>query len=477
MTDQFSSLLNSTLDTLGYSIENISLRAKVSKTVKGMCSERCTKQFGLKLLSAGSKAEGVSPIFASDEDSMLVYTDYVCVDFGDIGNGIYVIMRYLDESPPGYIKLRPLGARNITALPWLLIFSMYVTNLDIVLLSSMSFRNFLTLIYSRLMPYLGSANKVSKVSGPALALTVNRCMLNHVFSSDIYADIVPALPYYSSSILEQWKDRKRLYEWPTTDTIKEVSTTEGYVVPVGHKQSEEQNFEWRVCYTTGEQKLLGSLNEVQIKLYVLLKMINSCVIKGQVDCLTSYMIKNIVMWVSETCRTGTFTPDNLSRVVLQSLAFLRNCLLYSNFLPNYMISDRNLLFGKVEVQEKLKLGKIIAELLHEGEHIFLRCEKLKNAMFIMCANPALAFRFRAWRNEIEELFLFAHVNIFSKIKPDMVLRSTFSYDLLFEYMKDKSFVETVIRLFNLLSIDERTLFGNGFQSFEDIDKWLDRLFS
>ncbi|XP_053378709.1 uncharacterized protein LOC128548249 [Mercenaria mercenaria] len=273
------------------------------------------------------------------------------------------------------------------------------------------------------------------------------------------------------------KKRRRLYEWPSSDTIKEVSTTEGYVVPVGHKHSEEQNFEWRVCYTTGEQKLLGSLNEVPMKLYVLLKMINSCVIKGQVDCLSSYMIKNIVMWVSETCRTGIFTPNNLSRLVLQSLAFLRNCLLYSNFLPNYMIADRNLLFGKVEAQEKVELENIIGELLHDGEFLFLRCEKLTHAMYIMCENPTLALRFRAWRNEIEELFLFMRLKAFSKIKPNMVFKSNFWYELFYEYLQDESFIETTMRLLNLLSIDERTAFGNGFQNFDDIDNWLNRLFS
>ncbi|XP_045163693.2 uncharacterized protein LOC123528013 [Mercenaria mercenaria] len=320
MTEQFSSLLNSTLDTMGYSIENISLRAQLSKTVLRMCSEKCTEHFGLKLLSAGSKAEGVSLIFASDEDAMLVYTDCICVDFGDIENGIYVIRKHLDDSPPGYIKLRPLGAQNETLLP-LNLFSMYVPNLGIVLLSSMCFRNYLTLIYSKIIPYLGMVTKVSKVSGPALALTLNRCFLDDVYSADGDADIVPALPYYSSSILEQWKERRRLYQWPSSETIKDVSSTEGYVVPVGHKQSEEQNFEWRVCYTTGEQKLLGSLNEVQMKLYVLLKMINTSIIKASVDCVSSYMIKNIVMWVSENCRTGIFTPNNLSRLVLQSLAF------------------------------------------------------------------------------------------------------------------------------------------------------------
>jgi hypothetical protein len=79
--------------------------------------------------------------------------------------------------------------------------------------------------------------------------------------STVIMDSVLARYFYGGCHLINWSKRVRYCHWPSVSLIKEISSMEGYVVPIGHKSSGCQNIEWRVCYTA-ELILIKSLTDV-----------------------------------------------------------------------------------------------------------------------------------------------------------------------------------------------------------------------
>lgn len=270
------------------------------------------------------------------------------------------------------------------------------------------------------------------------------------------------MPYRSSSFLKTWKKRNRNHQWPAQDVIHEISTTEGFVVPVGHKNSDEQNFEWRICYTIAEQILVSHFNSVQTKLYILLKMIFKQVVNPQCGLISSYLVKNIVFWVCEGNEPTCFTPDKLVDLLMNSLAFLLLCL-HSNFLPNYMIPSRNLL-GKINPYEKKKLTNILRDLLREGAPIILRLPKIRLMTHIILSAPELGNTFFKWRDTVEKYFISLYLYFFliHLNNPAMTreLEDNISDDLLSVFMRDTCFLELIFSLLSLLHVDSLQICTN-----------------
>lgn len=69
-----------------------------------------------------------------------------------------------------------------------------------------------------------------------------------------------------------WINRKRKYNWPSDNLIQKMVSFGFFVVPVGHQHSPEKDMEWRISLSLQERLLMQSLNPMQYKVYVLLKI-------------------------------------------------------------------------------------------------------------------------------------------------------------------------------------------------------------
>lgn len=69
---------------------------------------------------------------------------------------------------------------------------------------------------------------------------------------------------------------------------------EGNVVATAGKDSRLEDSEWRYCFNEIEILLENNLNDTQMKLYKVLKMIKTDMLERSQKTVTSYMIKNIV---------------------------------------------------------------------------------------------------------------------------------------------------------------------------------------
>ncbi|XP_060567625.1 uncharacterized protein LOC132726331, partial [Ruditapes philippinarum] len=245
----------SVLDYLGFSKKQIMLR---SNLVEGNFISP-TQALYSKALLVGSSGEGVE-LADSDYDCMFILSDVICVDEGCDNDGELIILGTdYSKTAPGYTKVVSISMSDKCVCS--LQFKQCCTY-DILekgkLISSEKLRDF----YATIAANCQTFGIYITQNGPATT--------SSDFLSD--CDFVQSVQFYGGNYLRKWKERVKNYEWPSLEISKEVSEMEGYVVPIGDKQSDMQAFEWRICYTTAEKKLVLSLSDTQIKAYVLLKI-------------------------------------------------------------------------------------------------------------------------------------------------------------------------------------------------------------
>ena len=130
-------------------------------------------------------------------------------------------------------------------------------------------------------------------------------------------------------------------------------------------------------------------------------------------------MKNIVFWMSERLRRDLFTIEQLGFRLSQALWFLKQCVTQNN-LPSYMIPERNLFKGRIELSQKAKLLELLTSLIEEGpSSVFKRIDKLRGAMSFVYRAPEMAEKYRISRDIIEKIYSFWSIRCLSLGLPDM----------------------------------------------------------
>lgn len=406
---ELSKVIYDALDCIGYSKESVNSRAEFWRQAY-LTNQPNFRKF-LTRICAGSRDEGTARLFESDLDVMIVHENYLCVDHGKIEEGLAVIQTDTTDCPPGYTKLIPLEMnRDFSGPPLISSIIVYDIQKGHHFLSTGCCMNHLRDMLKGNLKYLEARNKfwqqascqseLKQSSGPSIPVSFTVVPGNTLFHS-VESDCVFAIPYFSATILETWKERCREYEWLSRDAIKEVSTMEGFVVPVGHRK--EQDLEWRISYITAEQKLVSCFSSLQLKVYVLMKMIFKEIVSQECNIITSYMVKNVIFWISERYGNDVSTKENLIDFLQYGLMFMINCL-NSNLLPNYMTPKRNLLLGKTDICSKNKLRQILRELLHERGVFVFQLKELGAAMNTFLRDPVLGKLKAKFRKAAENYF-------------------------------------------------------------------------
>lgn len=108
------------------------------------------------------------------------------------------------------------------------------------------------------------------ISGPAVT---------HALLNGQKFDGVMSLAVKCSAILQDWLRRPRKYEWPAISLRQAACNINGNLIPVGIERSETKHLERRYCFNEFELLIFASLNDTQVKLYRMLKMINTDVLQ------------------------------------------------------------------------------------------------------------------------------------------------------------------------------------------------------
>ena len=154
----------------------------------------------------------------------------------------------------------------------------------------------------------------------------------------------------------KWFGRERHYNWPSQEQIDKCKTLECFFVQVGHPNSDEKHLQWRISLSLQERLLVTSFNSVQLKCYVLLKMIKKERIHKALGekSLTSYHFKTSMLYMIENTPAEFWTEENLLVCVHHCL---RQMLLWveTGVCPNYFIPEENMFDGRIFGQVRCRL--------------------------------------------------------------------------------------------------------------------------
>ena len=453
---QFSRLVNDALDCLGYSAEQIQLRSDIFPDFYRKLSDKCNNLFGqdIGLVLSGSRLDGV-PLECSDTDLLLLYKDVICVEEGQGEEGLTVLETRMQDCLPGYTKLhvRSLCETDINGLLERATVNTFSSGVDQFLVSSTFFLNEICTLFSYAKPLQNHVTFEGMSSnGPAVTITLS--MRNPITNTSVTeeCDVVPALPIYLRDTLKEWTHRQRYHDWPPPEVVLGVLATEACLVAISLSECKDAHLEWRICFPQGEKRLLHSLNEVQLKVYVLLKMVKREIISKVSDGITSYMMKNVIMWVCEGMPSALFIPEFLVDRLKNALHFIKVCIV-NNFLPCYLIPQRNLLLGKLEGHNKYLVLNILSELIDSNAAYLLQCNSLSEALVLSYKHPIVAINAKLARNKLELLLLTSHQRVLNSMDWESIIHEDAVWFWLDTLLQDPRFISYTTNLINILGFD------------------------
>ncbi|XP_060603066.1 uncharacterized protein LOC132756092 [Ruditapes philippinarum] len=360
------------LNFLGYSKKESTDRVRVFNKISEAMRRTFIALSGytlIKKILVGSKREGISLLRESDTDLMFVFENIVCIETKRYHpqNGTDELLVYTDnrETPPGYTLL--CLHEDITTNQKFVTESVVRKNEKLYLSSTL----FLEQNGKNLRTSTGWIESSSirlPRRGPSLPETLkNAHWYDHIlklFSGEAFIskkDCTPALKFKSASAVKEWANRKRFYNWPTTKMIKHAKSIQLFLVPVGEKGSSDSDLQWRISFILIEIYLVHQFSDMQIKVLVVLRWIAQNVLKPIYEEMSSYVMKNIVFWLSETTKLkkGSIL-DHLKTSLAMLLKFVKK-----RHLPCYMLPERNLLVCLDDETQMLLAWKLESILKNE----------------------------------------------------------------------------------------------------------------
>src|SRR6218665_2980771 len=158
----------------------------------------------------------------------------------------------------------------------------------------------------------------------------------------VYAVLCPYWPPEA----DEWRIRKRINGWPTTDLIDKIVADGCHLVPKSHHSNPNDDTSWRFSFSQAELLLISSWNEVQNYIYHVLRLLKSDVIAKcggeKKTFLCTYYFKTLMLWACEEKPSSFWSEDQIEEAIeellLQMIQWLidRNC-------PNYFIRENNMI--------------------------------------------------------------------------------------------------------------------------------------
>ena len=199
------------------------------------------------------------------------------------------------------------------------------------------------LFYTYELPY-----QEYELRGPARK---NTCKSNTLLLGESYETLINDDVYVLRCLTwppeaSEWMTRRRKYDWPDKQTIKQIVDTGCHIVPVAHDDCKSDVYQWRISFSEAEAILMKSLSPKQQHIYNFLRyFIKKEIILEEFEesgkILSTYMIKTLMLWHCEQKSAKWWRNTESIEVCCYLLKTLLNWLKESN-CRNYFIPNCNL---------------------------------------------------------------------------------------------------------------------------------------
>ena len=323
---------------LGATIESRNITTEAAISTEILCTIAVSPG---SVYAFGSRYEGTSiKGLLPDDDHALIRPEMpVITDIANcLSSNSYLLV---PDEQPGYVRLQLVHNGDVQweRCPDL--------ELDVYHHLSVDMNNRVCLIQnSEGLPLL---TEIHRKEGPAIHLDAVK--------GRIASDIVVALLCTEwPECAREWLSRTRIYGWPSKELIKQCKSLGFIVVSACHPASDEKQFQWRISFSHQERLLVTQFNSVQLKCYILLKIIKKELIQQYIkeDTLTSYHLKTCMLYILENTPSELWVPENLVGCLIMCLQQIR-LWIRDEKIPNYLIPEENMLdrITKPELRRKL----------------------------------------------------------------------------------------------------------------------------
>ena len=313
------------MEDLGATIENrnIKMEAAISNEILRtiIVSPGSLYIFGSKY--EGTSTEGLLP----DNDVAYILPDMpVITDIANCPSSHSYLL--VSDKQPGYVRLQLVHNGDVQweRCPELQLHKYHSLSVDI--------NNRVCLVQNSegMMP-----TEMHRKEGPAIHIDAVK--------GSTSSDIVCALSCTDwSDCAQEWLSRRRIHGWPSKELIKQCKSLGFIVVSACHPASDEKQFQWRISFSHQERLLVTQFNSVQLKCYILLKIIKKELIKQYIkeDTLTSYHLKTCMLYILENTPGELWVRENLVGCVIMCLRQI-HLWIREEKIPNYFIPGENML--------------------------------------------------------------------------------------------------------------------------------------
>ncbi|VDI17621.1 Hypothetical predicted protein [Mytilus galloprovincialis] len=180
---------------------------------------------------------------------------------------------------------------------------------------------------------------------------------------------------------QPWVSRPRT-TWPSPELISKIISCGVLYVPIGYKESCNEQIQWRISFSVAEKVLIFSFNHIQLLCYALLKILIKEIVEKEEDLkslLCSYFLKTVMFWMLEESDPSMWRPDSIIPCFMACLKRLIYCVEYSTLL-HYFIPDYNLIYMRFDVDKKDKITRILKNSFENGIYCFALSETLFDLM-------------------------------------------------------------------------------------------------
>ncbi|XP_052776032.1 uncharacterized protein LOC128213950 [Mya arenaria] len=182
-----------------------------------------------------------------------------------------------------------------------------------------------------------------------------------------------------------WFERPRPGHWPTPELLRDVKECGCFLVPDGYFDSYYRHVEWRISPSLIERTLMFSMKTVQLKCYVVLKILKSHVINPLLDNegkLTSFHCKTALLFAAERLPSGMWRENRLMECIVYCLKLLLGWT-KTGMCPHYIVAGVNLFHGKFTSRQLANLSKILSNIIdtHLIVIAYIQADDMGNRMF------------------------------------------------------------------------------------------------